>query len=153
MVYRVDKTIHRLFVVAHYGSKRNSGDEQCNAMPEKAPAGSQLKASRRSRRGADSDDPYTTPSPFRHQTDQNDKTPAYQEEQPHLWSACGRRGGRLFLPCEWLRQQKHNMTYSVCVCFLPIHSGHRVRWTYQPGSHRRKVTQDLSSTFFLRCVP
>ena len=28
----------------------------------------------------------------------------------------------------------------VCVCFLPIHSGHRVRWTYQPGSHRRKVT-------------
>ena len=29
---------------------------------------------------------------------------------------------------------------SVCVCFLPIHSGHQVRWTYQPGSHRRKVT-------------
>ena len=28
----------------------------------------------------------------------------------------------------------------VCVCFLPIHSGHQ--WTYQPGSHRRKVTQD-----------
>ena len=24
-----------------------------------------------------------------------------------------------------------------CVCFLPIHSGHQVRWTYQPGSHRR----------------
>ena len=23
----------------------------------------------------------------------------------------------------------------VCVCFLPIHSGHQ--WTYQPGSHRR----------------
>ena len=41
----------------------------------------------------------------------------------------------------------------VCVCFLPIHSGHEVRWTYQPGSHRRKVTQDFSSTFFLRCVP
>ena len=41
---------------------------------------------------------------------------------------------------------------AVCVCFLPIHSGHQVRWTYQPGSHRRKVTQDLSSTFFLRCV-
>ena len=31
----------------------------------------------------------------------------------------------------------------VCVCFLPIHSGHQVRWTYQPGSHRRKVTQDF----------
>ena len=42
---------------------------------------------------------------------------------------------------------------SVCVCFLPIHSGHQVRWTYQPGSHRRKVTQDFSSTFFLWCVP
>ena len=31
----------------------------------------------------------------------------------------------------------------VCVCFLPIHSGHQIRWTYQPGSHRRKVTQDF----------
>ena len=41
----------------------------------------------------------------------------------------------------------------VCAWFLPIHSGHQVRWTYQPGSHRRKVTQDFSSTFFLRCVP
>ena len=27
----------------------------------------------------------------------------------------------------------------LCVCFLPIHSGHQ--WTYQPGSHRRKVTK------------
>ena len=41
----------------------------------------------------------------------------------------------------------------VCVCFLSIHSGHQIRWTYQPGSHRRKVTQDFSSTFLLRCVP
>ena len=32
---------------------------------------------------------------------------------------------------------------AMCVCFLPIHSGHQVRWTYQPGSHRRKVTQDF----------
>ena len=39
------------------------------------------------------------------------------------------------------------------MCFLPIHSGHQVRWTYRPGSHRRKVTQDFSSTFFPRCVP
>ena len=36
---------------------------------------------------------------------------------------------------------------------LPIHSGHQVRWTYQPGSHRRKVTQNFSSSFLLRCVP
>ena len=28
----------------------------------------------------------------------------------------------------------------VCVCFLPIHSGHQVRWAYQPGSHKWKVT-------------
>ena len=41
----------------------------------------------------------------------------------------------------------------MCVCFLPIHSGHQVCWTYQPGSHRRKVTQNFSSTFFMRCVP
>ena len=40
----------------------------------------------------------------------------------------------------------------VYVCFLPIHSGHQVRWTYQPGSHRRKITQDFSYTFLLRCV-
>ena len=33
------------------------------------------------------------------------------------------------------------LVYSVCVCvFLPIHSEHQVRWTYQPGSHRRKAT-------------
>ena len=38
----------------------------------------------------------------------------------------------------------------VCVCFLPIHSG--LQWTYQPGSHRKKVTQDFPSTFFLRCL-
>ena len=37
-------------------------------------------------------------------------------------------------------------------CFLPIRSGHQW-WTYQSGSHRREVTQDFSSTFFLRCVP
>ena len=24
----------------------------------------------------------------------------------------------------------------IYVYFLPIHSGHQVRWTYQPGSHR-----------------
>ena len=40
-----------------------------------------------------------------------------------------------------------------CVLFLfLIHSGHQVRWTYQPGSQRRKVTQDVSSPFFLRSV-
>ena len=42
---------------------------------------------------------------------------------------------------------------SVCVFFFLIHFEHQVRWTYQPGSHRKKITQDFSSTFFLRCVP
>ena len=44
---------------------------------------------------------------------------------------------------------------SMCarVFFLPIYSGHEVCWTYQPESHRRKVTQYFSSTFLLRCVP
>ena len=41
---------------------------------------------------------------------------------------------------------------SVCVCFLPTHSGHKVRWTYQPGLHRSKVIQEFSSTFLLRCL-
>ena len=38
-------------------------------------------------------------------------------------------------------------------CCLPIYSGRQVCWMYQPGSHRRKVIQDFSSTFLLRCVP
>ena len=50
-------------------------------------------------------------------------------------------------------ERKKRIPLCVCVCFLPIHSGDQVRWMYQPGSHRRKVTQDFSSTFFLRCVP
>ena len=42
---------------------------------------------------------------------------------------------------------------TVCVlCFPPVHSGHQVRWTYQPGSHRREVTQDFSSTFCGACL-
>ena len=34
---------------------------------------------------------------------------------------------------------------SVCVCFLPIHSGHQVRRTYQPGSHRINLFEELLS--------
>ena len=51
----------------------------------------------------------------------------------------------------------------VCVvCFLPIHSGHQVRWTYQPGSHRSHtgsldvpagVTQEEGHTRFLIHLP
>ena len=41
----------------------------------------------------------------------------------------------------------------LCVCFLPIYCGCQVRWMYQPGSHRRKVTRDFSSPFLLRCMP
>ena len=35
-------------------------------------------------------------------------------------------------------------TACVCVCFFPIHPGHQVRWTYQPG-----VTQEEGHTGFL----
>ena len=49
--------------------------------------------------------------------------------------------------CTWTRIS----SVCVCVCFLPIHSG--LQSTYQPGSHRKKVTQDFPSTFFLRCLP
>ena len=55
-----------------------------------------------------------------------------------------------FLPCD---NGGLDFCHQLSVRFLSIHSGHQVRWTYQPGSHRRKVTQDFSSTFFLRCVP
>ena len=55
-------------------------------------------------------------------------------------------------PCRDTRQKQNKKQFSVCVCvcFLPIHYGRQVRWAYQPGSHRRKVTQDVSSTFLLR---
>ena len=45
------------------------------------------------------------------------------------------------------------MCVCVCVCFVPIYSGHQVRWTYQPGSHRRKVTQKEGHTGFLIRLP
>ena len=48
---------------------------------------------------------------------------------------------------------EHGRHSAVFVCFLPIYSGRRVRWMYQPGSNRRKVTQDFLSTFRLRCMP
>ena len=41
----------------------------------------------------------------------------------------------------------------VCVCVLSSHLFWTSElWTYQPGSHRRKVTQGFS-TFLLRCLP
>ena len=83
--------------------------------------------------------------------------------------------GIILLPqCYYHRGTRLNAMKRFCICSLrshlnvltfspltggcseglfPIHSGHQVRWTYQPGSHRRKVTQDFSSTFLLRCVP
>ena len=53
----------------------------------------------------------------------------------------------------YTKKTSTNKNIVVHVCFLPIHSGHQVCWTSQPGSHRRKATQDFSSTFLLRCVP
>ena len=51
--------------------------------------------------------------------------------------------------CGWRAQSCNFIYMCVCVWFLPIHSGHQVRWTYQPGSHRRKVTQEEGHTGFL----
>ena len=51
------------------------------------------------------------------------------------------------MPSDFSLNTDFNFTACVCVvCFLPIHSGHQVRWTYQPGSHRRKVTQEEGHT-------
>ena len=43
----------------------------------------------------------------------------------------------------------YHLPMCVCVCFFPIHSGHQVRWTYQPGSHR----QEEGHTGFLIHLP
>ena len=56
------------------------------------------------------------------------------------------------------KNRTHDFRTSRCAGYLLDHSGdecagHQVRWTYRSGSHRRKVTQDFSSTFLLRCVP
>ena len=42
---------------------------------------------------------------------------------------------------------------SVLCVFFPFILDVKFVWMYQPESHSRKVTQDLSSTFFLRCIP
>ena len=43
--------------------------------------------------------------------------------------------------------------FRMCVvCFHPIYSERQDVWTYQPGSHRRKVIEAFS-TFLLRCLP
>ena len=47
-----------------------------------------------------------------------------------------------------VRHPTWHKAFSSIVCFLLIHSGHQVRWTYRPGSQRRKVAQNFSSTFF-----
>ena len=58
----------------------------------------------------------------------------------------GYEGGMLKVPAVLL-------LIILCLCFLPVYSGRQACWTYQPGSHRMKVTQDFSSTFFLRYLP
>ena len=42
---------------------------------------------------------------------------------------------------------------SVLCVFFPFILDVKFVWVYQPESHRRKVTQDFSSTFILRCMP
>ena len=71
------------------------------------------------------------------------------------------QGNHCFGSCSWLFPQIPHLktTFIICeaelsplecvLCFLPIHSGHHVRWAYQPGSHRRKVTQEEGHTGIL----
>ena len=53
-------------------------------------------------------------------------------------------------------QNKLRVTVGAHVCVVCLLSSHLLwtsrLWTYQPGSHRRKVTKDFS-TFLLRCLP
>ena len=58
---------------------------------------------------------------------------------------------RIFCTAVYYRDANSVLLLCVFCVFFPIHSGHQVRWTYQPGSHKRKVIQDFSSTFFLGC--
>ena len=39
------------------------------------------------------------------------------------------------------------------VCVFSIYSGRQACWTYQPGSHRRKVTREEGHTEFLIPLP
>ena len=39
--------------------------------------------------------------------------------------------------------ERYLQVVCVCVCFLPIHSGRQVRWTYQPGSRKEKEWTDF----------
>ena len=40
----------------------------------------------------------------------------------------------------------------VCVCVLSIYSGHEVRWTYQPGSHRILPSAVRALIFLARMI-
>ena len=58
------------------------------------------------------------------------------------------------------KDRTHDFRTSRCASYLLDHSGDELHlfwtsglWTYRPGSHRRKVTHDFSSTFLLRCLP
>ena len=54
------------------------------------------------------------------------------------------------------RNAQHIVLNTTIVCVCVVLSSHLFwtsgLWTYQSGSHRRKATQDFSSTFFLRCL-
>ena len=56
----------------------------------------------------------------------------------HYWYEVG----MLKLPAVDTKYQVVNSTCVCFVCFLPIHCGHQVHWTYQPRSHR--ISHSLS---------
>ena len=60
-----------------------------------------------------------------------------------------------YVPLTVIVMERKIHKFRVCVCVFSSHSF----WTSMdvpagvPGSHRKKVTQDSPSTFFLRCLP
>ena len=62
------------------------------------------------------------------------------------------------MPCQFNQWWYCTVPVNIRECVLCVFSSHLL-WTssslymYQPGSQRRKVTQDFSSTFHLRCMP
>ena len=73
-------------------------------------------------------------------------TAAHEEGE---WRKTAEQGAERFM-AKWIAAEKAGLDYGMqCVCVVIWTSD---LWMQQPGSHRRKVTQDFSA-FLLRCLP
>ena len=89
---------------------------------------------------------YTTSSTYKEETAMVQNTRKKLDVQRDLKKKkkVGRQlgvwlSGRLHISKNEERLNEGPRRQCVCVCFLPIPFGNQVRWTYQPGSHRRKA--------------